>query len=207
MMVQKTIRADSKRYREYLMSEGFPIEPDSVGVGFERIRSESWTNSLASLKESILKKGLSKNILVSLNDHNVTGSKLTGHAFQLIDGELRLQAIIELGKEYPEDDRFELIDADVLDPKSFPEGFFSGQPGRWLVSSPKPKHKIRSGNLGRVAEALENETPARALPEEEGWKSVSIVPDLEIRARGEYGESLRDLKRLAAAIRSRIEEI
>jgi len=206
MKVYKTFKADPKGYKKYLTDEGLPIEPDSVGVGFERIRSESWDNSLASLKESMLKDGLLKNILVSMNDHNVTENELLGQPWQLIDGELRLQAFIELRKEYPEDDRFEFIDADVLNHDCFPIGFFSGHPDHWVVSSPKPRHKIRNTNLGRVAEALENEIPAKILPEED-WKSVSIMPDLEIRARGEYGENLRDLKRLAAAIRSRIEEV
>ena len=206
MMVHKMFKAGSKEYKEYLTDEGFPIEPDSIGVGFERIRSESWDNSLASLKESILKEGLLKNILVSMNHHNVTENGLTGQPWQLIDGELRLHAFIELRKEYPDDDRFEFIDVDVLDHDSFPIGFFSGHPDHWVVSSPRTKHKTRSGDLGRVAEALENETSKKTLPEED-WKSVSIMPDLEIRARGEYSEDLAGLERLAAAIRSRIEEV
>ena len=207
MMVQKTFKADPEGYDNYLTDEGIPIKPDSVGVGFERIRSESWANSLASIKESILRKGLSKNILVSINDHNVTEDELIGRPFQLIDGELRLQAFIELKKEYPEDDRFEFIDADILDHDSFPIGFFSGHPDHWVVSSPKPRPRRKISKLGLAAEALENESPSKIITEEESWESVSIMPDLEIRARGEYSKDLEGLERLAAAIRSRIEEV
>ena len=194
------------KYKSLLIDEGLPLEVDSIGVGYEKIKNVSRAKSLKELKRSILEEGQAQNILVFINEHNITENELLGRPYQLIDGELRMQALAELNEEHPGDKRFEYINADILDPISYPSGIIPGEHDGRLSDSPKPTQRRLRGDLGRVAEALESEAPTRLFSKEESWESVCIMPDLEIRARGEYGKDLEGLKRLAAAIRSRIEE-
>jgi hypothetical protein len=192
-----TIKEDPAKYQECLHDQR-KISIDNIGIGVGRIENESWRKSLNALKESILEKGQQKNIRVFTRRSVVDGVLLRGDkGYQLIDGGLRLQALTELSEEHPEDRRFARIHADIFRNED------------WVVREQEEARgsgadNRRTGKLGQVAEALEAEMIGNKKAEGQGWQSVSILPDLEIRARGEYADNLQELEMLAKAIRLKI---
>lgn len=190
-----TIKEDPAKYQECLHDQR-KISIDNIGIGVKRIENESWRKSLDALKESMLEEGQQNNIRVFTRRDSGDYEHCRSHkSYQLIDGGLRLQALTELSEEHPEDRRFARIHADIFRNEDW---VVSEQEGEALESGG------RTGKLGQVAEALEAEMIGNKKVEGQGWQSVSILPDLEIRARGEYADNLQELEMLAKAIRLKI---
>jgi hypothetical protein len=176
----------------YDVTRGQEVKVDAIRP-YSAIQIVRAKTRIAELMEDISNNGQIASIAVM---HSSEG----GSPYVVFDGVRRLAAFRALRSTG--DPKFSTIRADIYAKKAgVSEKDFQSS----MIDDFDAISSSLDNKLERVAEALAGKAETKAEESYQPWTNVPIVPDLEIRARGDYGKSLDALEKIAAAIRAKLE--